>query len=243
MQSNSNKFYKFLFTVLFLFAQQVAAQQVKEMVLEADSLFEAKSYSEAFEIYESLLKEGAYTPQMLARMAYVQEGFGNTAQALYYLTLLNRYSPNEATLRKLEKLSEENGLQGYSVSDQSYFYYLYRRYRLETLLALSALALAGAGLLYWANKRGYSPMAPGAVLIAYCLLVGWLANFQAPDSQAIVTGEQAYVMDRPSAGGRLVTSLNAGHRLSVIQEQDIWYEVEWEGQRAFIRGKNLKLVE
>lgn len=243
MQMILTKFCKILL-VFFLVLPQVAdAQGFKSIIPEADSLFVQKSYSEAFALYDSALQSGVYTPQMLARMAYVQEGFGNLPQAMYYLSLLNRQSPNERTLRKLEELSEANNLQGYAISDQSYFFYLYRRYRLELMSILAIVGLLSVGALFWAFRRGYSPIGPGMVILTYSLFIAWMANFQQPTEQGIVTGKKVYVMDTPSAGGKLITSLEAGHRLPILSKRDIWYEIEWQGEKAFVRANNLKMVK
>ncbi|MGB3465691.1 MAG: hypothetical protein WBA74_10490, partial [Cyclobacteriaceae bacterium] len=50
----------------------------------ADSLFQAKKYTESFELYEQIIVEDmAYSPAMLLKMAFIKEGLGDYSNALY----------------------------------------------------------------------------------------------------------------------------------------------------------------
>jgi hypothetical protein len=49
-------------------------------------------------------------------------------------------------------------------------------------------------------------------------------------------------MKSPSAGARQLALLDQGHRIKVLDKQDIWYRVEWNEQEAYIRESNLKLI-
>ncbi len=243
MQKFTGNLWKIIPLFLILSMQSTVSQGFAPDINKADSLFQAKAYTEALQEYEQLLAEGKYAPRMLAKMALIQEGFGNVSEALYYLTLLNRQSPNEVTLRKLAELSKSHNLEGYAVNDESYFIYLFRRYKGEFLLLLSTIGLLSLFGLFWGKRRGYSPIASGVALTIYMLAVAWLFNFQSPSSVAIVMEDNSFVMNAPSAGATLLTSLEAGHRLSIKNKIDIWYEVEWQGQQAFVREKNVQIVK
>jgi hypothetical protein len=246
MQKFAKKF--LLFFLLFFGLPPVAMSQgadnesVASILSRADSLFERQEYSKALEGYQQMLAQGYYTPQALLKMSYIQEGLGKGAQSLYSLSLLNRLSPDEATLRKLAEAGEEQSLEGYGVSDDAYFLFLFRQYREPILLGWALLALLGLGLLAWMRRRQYGLAAPAVLFVLYCAAGLWLANGYSPAARGIVLGQQVYLMDAPSAGAGLVASVGPGHRLRVLGEHDIWCEVEWQGQVAYLRRHQIQLL-
>ena len=46
-------------------------------------------------------------------------------------------------------------------------------------------------------------------------------------------------MDAPSSGADLVRIIDKGHRVKVIDKKDVWVEIEWEGNIAYIRENNI----
>ena len=50
-------------------------------------------------------------------------------------------------------------------------------------------------------------------------------------------------MQGPSPGAPLVEIVNEGHRVEIIGKKDVWVEVLWEGEPAYIKEGNLLTVE
>ena len=76
-----------------------AAGQVSSFRLgQADSLYEKKQYTQSLEHYQAMLQKGEYTPAMLLKMAYIEEGLGRVGQALYCLDrLIYMLAPHQLT--------------------------------------------------------------------------------------------------------------------------------------------------
>src|SRR5688500_9317335 len=105
--------------ILFLLALSVGSQQAysqpTNQLQKADSLFAQHQYTEAFKIYQQLLhRQEKYSPQMLLKMAFIQEGLKNYTQALYFLHLYHTKYPSRLALRKIEELARAHKLTGYT---------------------------------------------------------------------------------------------------------------------------------
>jgi hypothetical protein len=64
-------------------------------------------------------------------------------------------------------------------------------------------------------------------------------NFLSEPNTGIVTGSPTLVMDKPTAAGKLLKIAYPGHRVVIKSSKDIWFEVTWGNQRAFIKKENI----
>lgn len=209
----------------------------------ADSLFEGGKYTEAFEMYKKLLVEyQRYTPKMLLRMAYIQEGLEDYPRSLYYLNLYYTYQADNEVLQKMAELAEKRKLSGYQFTDYEFFLSIYHRY--FNLIAGVGLGLliALAGLIGYQHSKK-SPTLPTAV--TFLLLAGllfYLFNFTGELSKGIISENHVLVMKAPSAGSDKLDLVDAGHRVEVLGKQDIWYKVKWKEEIGYIRESNLLVI-
>ena len=58
----------------------------------------------------------------------------------------------------------------------------------------------------------------------------------------MITRDNAYIMAAPSSGANLVDVIAKGHKVVVEGKEDVWYKIEWEGEDAYIKSKNVKLL-
>ena len=54
--------------------------------------------------------------------------------------------------------------------------------------------------------------------------------------------DYTYVMNAPSSGAEVVYVSEKGHRVDVGKQQDVWTQIEWEGEPAFVRQGNLRTI-
>ena len=47
-------------------------------------------------------------------------------------------------------------------------------------------------------------------------------------------------MDQPSAGADLVEIVNKGHRVKILDRNEVWVKIKWREDVAFVRNKNIK---
>ncbi len=206
----------------------------------ADSLFEGGKYTEAFGMYEEILKKvGAYSPQMLLKMAYVREGLEDHAGALYYLNLYHRHNPDEKTLLKMASLADEKQLKGYRYDDRAYFFFLLNKHRTAIILGLLAFAAIFPLAVFQIRRKGGQAI-PIAVFQTVITALIVFVVFVGPEKpQGIINNATVFLMDSPSAGGKLLATVGKGHKVDILGQEDIWYRIRWEGTEAYIRKHNV----
>src|SRR5688500_5325176 len=111
---------KFLpvFMILSFSAFQSSSAQTSHFRLQtADSLFQAKRYTQSLEHYEEILRQKQYTPAMLLKMAYVYEGLNQIGSAMYYLCRYHIATNDKTVLAKMDELATKYNLEGYETTD------------------------------------------------------------------------------------------------------------------------------
>lgn len=242
MQKRSSKFLKPVF-ILFLIGTQVSKSQgLNTQLSTADSLFQAQKYTESLTVYNDILEStGKASPAMLLKMAYINEGLENYGEALYHLNNYYSVTSDQNALTKMRDLATTRGLEGYEASNLDYALKVYNEYRYLLVAFFTALGLLVLGIIYRQKKKHGKP-APslGLALIFVMIAALYLTNFSGLKSQGIISSANAYLMTGPSAGADLVEVVGEGHRVEIIDQQDIWVEIRWKEGRAFIRENNIK---
>lgn len=228
------------FTVLFSSATtpQVALHQ-------ADSLFKKKNYTEALFFYDSLFnQEKVYTPQMLTKLAFIEEGLGNYPKTLYYLNYLHYWHPRQDIATKMDELAAKHNLSGYTSSDIHLLYNYYSNYKAITISALITLtALLTALILFFKIRNKNTNQ--GLIVLTIVLIGGlfYLANFNPFPERAIVSKSNSLLMTEPSSASKLVDKVNEGNRVTVLGEKDDWYLIEYNDTTAFVKKGQLDVVK
>ena len=220
-----------------------------QLLSSADSLFEAQQYTESFKFYEQLYREDqVVSPAVLMKMAFIQESLGDYSETLYYLNEYFLLTSDESAVQKMQQISEEYGLRGYEYTDFDLFYNYFREYRYMVIYALIALVMMG--LIYRAirgrqkvsRSRTDKPYGWGVAYLFVLALLFVLTNYSLEPQQAIIMADHTYIMNAPSSGAEVVYISEKGHRVNVGGEEDVWTQIEWDGQPAFVRQQNLREI-
>ena len=178
---------------------------------------------------------------MLLKMAYSNEAMGNIAKALLYLHDYLRITGDEEVLDKMKQLASVNGLEGYNMSQFEKAKKAVEDYKLEVLGVLFALAVLIVAMIYRKiQKHGAKSPSLAASLLIILALIFYVVNLNQAKTRGLVMQNKAYLMTGPSAAAELVEIIDQGHKVEIIGKKDIWYEIKWRGQRAYIRENNLK---
>jgi hypothetical protein len=228
--------------VIMYSANSIHAQTFR--LKTADSLYVAKRYTQSFELYQSILKQGEYTPSMLLKMAFIQEGLNHIGQAMYYLNLYFIASRDQEALDKMEELAGKYNLEGYETSDADRFLSFYHDYHLWISAALTAIAIFLLSLMFFISfRRRQRPIA--TVIVLGVFLVGFGVHLYVGDkvSSGIITSPKTYVMAGPSSAASVIQVVSDGNRVEVIGKKDVWLKVKWFDQTGYIKQNNLQMVE
>jgi hypothetical protein len=230
--------------LLFLFITFSAfSADTPSLLTKADSLYAAKQYTQAFERYEVIFAGGRYSPAMLLRMAYIQEGLGHLGESLYYINLYFLASNDTQALKKMEELAEKNKLEGYANSDSKKLQAFLQEHFTKITILLTAAALLLLAIMYYARTRKNIKPVFSATLLVFVLITLLVhINFSPMPSRGIVASPQTYLMSGPSSGSSLVAIIGEGHQLEIKGKKDIWLRVQWKDREAYVKEFLLKPV-
>lgn len=243
-----------LFLVLTLITALHAVGQAEQRALspsmgsrsltKADSLFNARQYTQAFDVYESLHAQGNWSPAMFLRMAYIQEGLGHLGASLYYLNLYAHTSHDPQAADKMKEMAEKNGLEGYEDDPYEALRMPLRQFYVPVAALLTAVSLLFLALIFRRFHRMKTPSPALAVFLVLSLAALYSHVHYSPAySRAIVTRPQTYLMSGPSAGASVVQIIGEGHQLRVHGQHDAWLKVRWQERDVFVRDFLVRKIE
>ena len=230
---------KIILYVLFVScAASVTAQNSAELD-RADSLFHQNRYTQSFEIYKSIFDQGKYTPTMLLKMAFVQEGLNRTAPALYYLSLYYDATLDESVATKIEELADKHRLTGYKFGEADRIHLLYNKNKSTITIALNAFIAFLVVIMVYIRRNGSRPVGTFVCLILVMVVTLAHINHFGQSRTAIIANSNTYIMDGPSAGASVIGVAEEGHKVIVANKEDVWVRVKWNGKNAYIKERNL----
>lgn len=238
-----NRFLKFLGVFLiciFISPLALHARLNTSLLLKADSLFQQKRYTQSYEIYQTLFQNHQYTPAMLLKMAYIQEGLDRISQSAYYLNLYYLSTRDEAALAKLEELADKYNLEGYRTDEIDKVFSLYDENKNLISIALGSVLIFFLILIIVQRlKYRIKPYIAWALLIMVAGVFLIHLNMGDRYTQAIIVSRNTYLMKAPSAGASVVSIVRDGHRVKVLGKKDVWLRVSWGDSEAYIKENNL----
>ncbi len=227
------KILKILIVILIPFTSW--SQTANNQVNRADSLFKAKQFTQSYALYHSTLKEGNYSPAMLLKMAYIQDGLNHPALCLYYLNLYHKATDDYQAVTKMEDIATKNRLEGYQSSNTSQALLLIQKNADQIMLVLSTLVLLLFAVMIYQKRKKFSLLLSGILLFLFCCLLMAVTNWSSKPSLAIITQSSTYLMSGPSSGSSVIAIINEGHRVEVEGKKDVWLKIQWKDKDAFVK--------
>ena len=239
-------FLKILSLLLLLSAYHIppsVAQISGHRLNTADSLFQAKRYTQSLEHYDEILRQRQYTPAMLLKMAYVHEGLNQIGPAMYYLNLYQIATNDESVTAKMDELATKYNLEGYETTDADRFWSFYIDNHFWITLTLAALTILLVSVMYHTRTKLHTrPIASGIAVVALVVVMIVHQQYGKERTRAIIAEATTYVMDGPSAGASVIDVVKDGHRVEVIGKKDVWMKIRWDDEVAYVKEKAVKAV-
>ncbi|PLK43569.1 hypothetical protein C0V77_13675 [Emticicia sp. TH156] len=244
MQTYFLKFQKKLFIIFIFSLQFVDSQAQKKLYTTADSLFKQKKFDEAASLYEKIITETPnFNPKVYLKLANIYENRGDFVMELYYLNLYSFRYADERVFEKIYTIATENGYKGYEKNDLNYFLYYFRQYSIYVWAGFLIIGIyVFAVFLIKRLNNQYSPIPHKILFLVYLVFLSVLINLPNNYRTAIIKNEQVYLRDYPSAASHIVGIISEGHRLNVINSEDIWYQVLWDGKFCYIKQSDILLI-
>jgi hypothetical protein len=210
----------------------------------ADSLYQSKRYTQSFEHYREILNQKQYSPAMLLKMAYIQEGLENIGEAMYYLNLYFVVTNDKAALEKMEELADKYDLQGYETTDADRVITFYQDYYANITYATAALMILFLTSIFYTRVRLHrTPIVSAVFLLIFMAAFFVHLNFGSRVKTGIITNSATYIMDGPSPAASLIEVIDDGHRVEVTGKHDVWLRIKWHGNTAYIKESSLLPVQ
>ena len=216
---------------------------LKSQLIKADSLFNLNKYSESKVLYDSIFyKKNKYSNSMLLKMATIEENLGNYEKSIYYLELFQKNKNENKVLDKINNIVDNKNLNGFENSDKKIFINIYKKYRnniLTLLLTLTSIIFI-VNLVRYFRKNVVNFVLPFFYISSFLSLL--IINIK-PPSDAIVFKDYTFIMKEPSSGSDLYSILNKGDKLIVSKDLEVWYEIILNGEKRYVRKKNVRLID
>ncbi|MEJ0057081.1 MAG: hypothetical protein WDN75_16345 [Bacteroidota bacterium] len=227
---------KILVFISLTIASNLLAAPTSKVLTAADSLYNKKQYTQAFDLYKTLFAEDKYSPAMLLRMAYIQEGLGHLGESLYYLNLYFLSSDDRQALRKMEELAEKNNLEGYQTDETTHALAWLQEHYNTIAWTFASIAIFLLALIYYQLvKTTFKPTLTTIGLVVILAFLFIHINFSTKAERGIVAVAPTYLMSGPSAGASVVAVIGEGHQLPITGKKDVWLRVEWKEREVFVK--------
>jgi hypothetical protein len=231
---------KFVLAVILAatLGQNSLAQSFDFQLKLADSLFQQKKFTESLAVYEQIYAQKAYSPAMLLKMAYVEEGLGHTARTLYYLDTYYSLTRDDRALEKMEETATAFQLRGYDISPLDRFLMFLTIWRIP-VLAFLAMGTIVFGLGAWFTKE---KALAGFIVVVQFFFAGallFVINMDTRDDTGIVSKSPLYIMSGPSSGAHVVAIIGDGHKLDIEGREDVWLKINWEGKEGWVKESGM----
>ncbi|MFT6854661.1 MAG: hypothetical protein ACJA0X_000627 [Cyclobacteriaceae bacterium] len=234
-------FFRIIISVL-VFSLPIITVSAQEIKITADSLFENQKFTEAFDLYDSLYGSGETSQAMLLKMAYIKEGLGDYTNSLIYLNKYYELTSSRKTFDKMTEVAEENDLSGYEYSDNRLFGSLISNYKQTIIFSLLVLLVLTIATVIYKKRKGKKSFGALATQVAITIILLFITNQFLLSEEAVIIKDQTIVMTGPSAGSEPLFVLERGHKVEVLEKNNIWVKIKWEDMEAWVRVQQLHFL-
>ena len=228
--------------LIFLLLISSHSRGNENLLFKGDSLFDLKKYYEAKKYYDSLyFNEELYTNSMLLKLSLIENELGNFEKSIYYLSKYTKNDDNKIVEQNLNNLISENNLETYAKSDYSFLLRFYNDIKQNIVVSfLIILFIIFCLNVIRRNRNQKIIFIKTFFVLAFVTLL--IINIKG-GLDGIILNENTFIMNDPSSGSDVYKLIRKGEKIKIVNETDVWYEVELENQKKYIRKKNILKID
>ena len=228
--------------LIFLLLISSHSRGNENLLFKGDSLFDLKKYYEAKKYYDSLyFNEELYTNSMLLKLSLIENELGNFEKSIYYLSKYTKNDDNEIVDQNLNNLISENNLETYAKSDYSFLLSIYNDNKQNLVVSfLIILFIIFCLNVIRRNRNQNIIFIKTFFVLAFITLL--IINIKG-GLDGIILNENTFIMNDPSSGSDVYKLIRKGEKIKIVNETDVWYEVELENLKKYIRKKNILKID
>ncbi len=228
--------------LIFLLLISSHSRGNENLLFKGDSLFDLKKYYEAKNYYDSLyFNEELYTNSMLLKLSLIENELGNFEKSIYYLSKYTKNDYNEIVDQNLNNLISENNLETYAKSDYSFLLSIYNDNKQNLVVSFLIILFIIFSLnVIRRNRNQKIIFIKTFFVLAFVTIL--MINIKG-GLDGIILNENTFIMNDPSSGSDVYKLIRKGEKIKIVNETDVWYEVELENQKKYIRKKNILKID
>lgn len=222
------------FTFFLLFFSFSLFATPNDLLEKANLLFEKGLYEDAEKLYDSLIKKGISSENMLYKNAYIAERMGRQGEAIYYLRKIQKNYGNNKIEERIRIISETIDSEGASTVETHPLLDMLNRNQIWLLLTFFSLIV---GFVFWfrfsSNKHKLSITLSTLAFLFLLQLICLFCYFFQTTSLVIVQKTAFY--ESPSFAANYHKDLiSPGSVFNIVEKKDIWYKIEFDQKEYWI---------
>lgn len=223
----------------------ISAVSVDSLLIQGDYYFDYERYTEAIEVYEGAVAEGAAQDRLWYRLAFLYEQTEQPAQAIYFLRKIQYRYGGERIDAKIEQLmglaNPARFSSGERWSDTRQWLNRYQAW-----LLILGLAMAGLGWLALSLGKGRigQQVLAATFLTLALVLTGVQAQytwFKSYPQGVLIAPTSLYEAPSYAAPGRQFP-IGLGATVQILDRQDIWALIQMGQFRAWVPQQVLREI-
>lgn len=224
--------------LLSLLSFSALGQANDETLAKADSLFRQKQFTQSFQLYQQLLSAKVYSPAMLLKMAFIQEGSNEIGLCLYYLTLYLQQTDDHQAITKINELATRYHLEGYTSDESISIAFFVSKYAQQLKMVTTSVCVLLLAILYYQKRKNQRPIFAALLFILFAGSSLFFAN-SSIEKSGIIKTDQTYLMTGPSAASSVWRIVKDGHKVVVTGEKDVWLRIKWNEKEVYIKKSSV----
>lgn len=222
----------FIFFLIFFSFRLFASPN--ELLEKANLLFEKGLYEDAGKLYDSLIKKGISSENILYRNAYIAERMDRKGEAIYYLRKIQKNYGNNKIEERIRLISETIDSEGSSKVETHPLMDWVNRNQSYILMIMACFILSiGLWFRFSANKHKRSITLSALAFLFLLQLICLFSYFFQTTSLVIVQKTAFY--EAPSFAATYHKDLiSPGSVFNIVKKEDIWYKIEFDQKEYWI---------
>lgn len=224
---------------------------------QAAEAYQNKQYTEAFDLYQGLIKEGQVSPALYYNMGNVCYRQNKLGLAILYYEKALKLAPRDQEIKGNLELAKNQ--QADQIDPLPPFFLDRWRHGLQSLFSANTWSILGmlclwigvGGLVLWIlgkeRKQRKWGFIAGISLLIISLIPFYLSNsraqFELNSGTAILLEKEYGLRSAPEEGSKILVPLHEGVKLVIIDQIGDWLKVKLEdGEQGWLPEKSLAMI-
>lgn len=248
---------KYLLIIVSVFICSIGFSQEQERFQEANTLYKEAKYSDALNVYNSLVSKGVSSPELYFNLGNTHYKLNNTAQSIYNFEKALQLNPKDETIK--QNLAFANNMRidaievlpeiGYTKYFNKFSSVLSTHYWAILSIIFSVLFVVVVLFYYFSNRANYKRLyfiLSGAFIIL-CLFSLSIAQYKSNNIDnkryAIVFAKESKVKTESNFKSEDAFLLHEGTKVLVTSMTENWLNIKLtDGKTGWILKKDLKFL-